>query len=143
VTKKENDMNTLRKVAPQVSLANSPRLYLQLIRLVLVAVVVGLVASTAQAQLYHKYIMRGQIVGATDDGVVLCIGSQDGAEVGQVLEVYKIVYEQPIEESGDSFRREHTGQVTIESIVDEHFARAKITRGEAEVHDVVELEAKK
>ncbi len=35
----------------------------------------------------HKYIMRGQVLEVAGDEAYLCIGSEDGARVGQELAV--------------------------------------------------------
>lgn len=104
--------------------------------------VFGLAAPLAHAEMYHKLFMRGQVVTVTGDEVVICIGSQDGAKAGQSLEVYDLIYEGATTEGGDNFRREHRGQVAIKSIINDHFARAKITSGKAEENDMVELELK-
>ena len=134
-------MNTLKDVAVQSRSIRVSRHSLLRARPVVLALVVGLTASAAQAQLYHKMFMRGQVVAAADDQVVVCIGSNDGAEIGQVLDAYELIYEGEIQEGmGDNWRREHAGQVTIEAIIDEHFARAKVTSGEVEKHDMVELQ---
>ena len=88
----------------------------------------------------HKYIMRGQILEATADGVYLCIGSADGAEVGQELKVYRFVrVPGPRPPEQPNFRKEETGTVKITEIVDEHFAKAKILTGEARENYIVEL----
>ena len=86
----------------------------------------------------HKYIMRGQILEATDEGVYLCIGSADGAEVGQELKVYKFV-KIPLRPKQPNYKREETGTVKITEIVDEHYAKAKILTGEAKENYIVEL----
>jgi hypothetical protein len=86
----------------------------------------------------HKYIMRGQILEASADGVYLCMGSADGAEVGQELKVYRIVKVPPIK-TIPNYKREETGTVKITEIVDEHFAKAKILTGEARENYIVEL----
>lgn len=86
----------------------------------------------------HQYIMRGQILEATDEGVYLCIGSADGAEVGQELKVYKFV-KIPLRPKQPNYKREETGTVKITEIVDEHYAKAKIITGEAGVNSIVEL----
>ena len=89
----------------------------------------------------HKYVMRGSILESTSDGVYLCIGSADGAEVGQELNVYKFI---KIPGAGktipQTFRREETGKVKITEIVDVHYAKAKILSGEAKENYIVELQ---
>jgi hypothetical protein len=85
---------------------------------------------------YHKYIMKGSIIETSADGVYLCIGTKDGAKVGQELDVYKII---TISKARSTFQRVHAGKVKITEIVDEHFAKAKIVSGTAEKNDIVEL----
>ncbi|MBI5593589.1 MAG: hypothetical protein HY881_24315 [Deltaproteobacteria bacterium] len=82
--------------------------------------------------------MRGQILESTGEGVYLCIGSADGAEVGQEYKVYKFVKIQGFN-ARPRYKREETGTVKITEIVDEHYAKAKILTGEAKENDIVEL----
>ncbi len=87
---------------------------------------------------YHEYIMRGSIVETSNSDVYLCIGSKDGAAVGQELSVYKVISyhaKGPV-----ALKREYTGKVRITEIVDEHFAKAKVISGRAEKNFIVELE---
>jgi hypothetical protein len=88
----------------------------------------------------HSYVMRGNILESTSEGVYLCIGSADGATVGQELNVYKFT---KIPGSGkqisSNFRRQETGTVKITEIVDEHYAKAKVLTGEAKENSIVEL----
>ncbi len=66
-------------------------------------------------------------------------GSKDGAQVGQTLEVYRVVNESRTSERGDLFKKNYIGEVVIGSIVDDHFARASVNSGDVKKHDVVEL----
>jgi hypothetical protein len=89
--------------------------------------------------------MRGMIVTAKGSEVYLCIGSKDGAQVGQIFDVYKIVAQgvnQPDKGGvpGPVFRKEKTGRVKIRELVDEHFARAMVVSGTAQKNYIVELE---
>lgn len=111
-------------------------------RVLLVALMmVGLFMLTACAEIqkpYHSVFMKGSIIHTADDGVYLCIGSKDGASVGQELNVYKTTFTgQP---KKPSFKRDKTGMVRITEIVDEHFATATVISGKAEKNDIVELE---
>lgn len=80
--------------------------------------------------------MKGSIIEAYDSEVYLCIGSKDGASVGQELDVYKII---KTKSKGTPFKRVLTGKVKITQIVDEHFAKATVISGKAEKDDIVEL----
>jgi len=89
----------------------------------------------------HKYIMRGQILDVTGDRAYLCIGSSEGAKVGQEYAVVKFVkVPNPNPKSpAPYFNREETGVVKITEIVDEHMANAKIVSGVAKENYMVEL----
>jgi hypothetical protein len=93
---------------------------------------------------YHEYVMRGTIVDKTDKEIYLCIGSKDGARVGQQFDVYKVVKEhfryQARAITTWTYKRIKTGIVKITEIVDEHFAKAEIVSGTAEKDFLVELE---
>jgi hypothetical protein len=118
-------------------------------KLVLSFLAVMFVAAAATAghagtlkSMYHKYVMRGQILDVTGKSVYMCIGSSEGAKVGQKLAVVKFV-RVPSASSSQSpvptFKREEIGVVKITAIVDKHMARATIVSGTAEVNDMVEL----
>jgi hypothetical protein len=88
----------------------------------------------------HKYVMRGQILETTGSDVYLCVGSKDGANVGQEFAVYRFVKEiSPNPKLPMRFRKEEKGTVKITEIVDEHYAKAKVLAGDVKVNDVVEL----
>ncbi|HJX32386.1 MAG TPA: hypothetical protein VJ624_11165 [Thermodesulfobacteriota bacterium] len=105
-------------------------------------VLVLLVVSTSYAgSVYHKYIMRGTVLEATDGKIYLCVGTSDGAKAGQELMVVRFVKTGNTGPKGQQpmFKREEVGKVKILEIVDEHMANAKIISGEAKVNDIVEL----
>jgi len=104
------------------------------VSLILATLVILLTVSCAT--LYHGFVMKGSIIEASDSDVYLCIGSKDGASVGQELDVYKILETRP---QPTLFGREYTGKVRITEIIDEHFAKAKVISGRAEKNDIVEL----
>ena len=85
-------------------------------------------------------MMRGSIVETSDYGVYLCIGKKDGAAVGQVLEVFNIKVS-PHPKGGPQFIRENTGSVRITEIVDDHFAKAVVVTGKADINSIVELKS--
>ncbi len=88
------------------------------------------------ATVYHGFFMKGSIVEASDSSIYLCIGSKDGAAVGQELDVYKVIR---VRRATPTFERVLTGRVKITEIIDEHFARATVVSGKAEKDDIVEL----
>ena len=106
--------------------------------LILVTFVILLTFSCATV--YHGFLMKGSIIEASDSDVYLCIGSKDGASVGQELDVYKIIQGRS---KVTPFRRERTGKIKITEIIDEHFAKATVISGKAEKNDIVELSGKK
>ena len=95
-----------------------------------------LISVVSCATGYHRFVMKGSIIEASDSDVYLCIGSKDGTSVGQELDVYKILQTKP---QPTSFKREYAGKVRITEIIDEHFAKAKVILGKAEKNDIVEL----
>jgi hypothetical protein len=99
------------------------------------------VAVSASAQgIGHGYFMRGSVVGADSKGTVVCIGSADGAEVGQVLEVYKVSsHPGPNKLGTPLFHRNLVGHVRIDHVFDSHFAHVSVTDGHASKSDIVEL----
>jgi hypothetical protein len=106
--------------------------------LILATFVIFLMSSCATVgqKVYHGFLMKGSIIETSDSEVYLCIGSKDGASVGQELDVYKIIQRQS---KTTPFRRERTGKIKITEIIDEHFAKATVTSGKAEKNDIVEL----
>jgi len=84
--------------------------------------------------------MRGQILEVDDNIAYLCIGSSDGASVGQELTVVKHGrMPTPARFSEPRYKREEIGKVKIVEIVDEHYAKANVLTGEVKVNYVVEL----
>ncbi len=97
--------------------------------------------STMQAA-GHKYLMRGQVIEASNGTVYLCIGTAEGAKKGQQLSAYRFISTtKPIPRANTTtFRREKTGTVEIVEIVDEHYARARVLSGDVHEGNLVELE---
>jgi hypothetical protein len=110
------------------------------VRLLLLLMAALMISSYATAQTgYHANIMKGSIIEMQDSKIFICIGSRDGAKVGQELDVYNVgakpmMYNEPL-----GFKREHTGKIRIVEILDEHFARATLVFGKAERGYIVEL----
>lgn len=114
-------------------------------RALLVALVLlGLLAGPAWAgetSFKHKYTMRGQVLEIQAGSVVVCIGQEDGAQVGQVLDVVRHTPKSARAKStGPRFRKEDVGMVRITSLFDGHYATADVVKGSPKVNDTVELE---
>ncbi len=100
-----------------------------------------LVAGCANNPFYHRYVMAGQVVQASDGRTVVCISEPKGAEVGQVLDAYRVVFRTDVVEEGESdWAREWIGKVRIDGIIDEHFATVDVVEGKIMKNDIVELE---
>lgn len=84
---------------------------------------------------HHAYLMKGSIVETSAEGVTICVGSKDGAEVGQVLAVSHVLRGQK-----GTYSKQKVGAIKITQIFDEHFAKATVASGKAEMGDIVELE---
>ena len=116
------------------------KLFFKAFLLFLVVAVVGCSRMEAQR---HKLSMKGQILDVIGNSAYLCIGSKDGAEVGDQFMVYRFsramnpnaeYAEQPY------YKREVAGKIRIIEIFDEHMAKARILEGEVKPHYFAELE---
>lgn len=108
--------------------------------LVFAAALVGPTLA-AETSMRHEYMMRGQVLESLPGSVVICIGKQDGAEVGQILNVARHVRGSNHDKSAQPrYRREDIGKVKIATLFDDHYATATIVKGSPKVNDVVELD---
>ena len=111
-----------------------------LVTVIVSATLMGSGCSSLQSA-RHAYVMRGQVVEVRGDQAVVCVGSDDGAAPGQALGVYELVSRNvggPAR-NPPRWEKERVGSLLITEIIDEHFANAKVTSGEVEAHNVVEL----
>lgn len=112
---------------------------LRFIVMSLIIVALSIITSCASLETARQNnVIRGQILECTGNDAYLCVGSMDGAEVGQEYTVYKFLKTQHPKTMEPNFTREKTGTVIITEIVDEHCAKAKIQTGEAKVYFGVE-----
>jgi hypothetical protein len=111
------------------------------VKLLLLFMAALMLSSCATIQKgYHAYLMKGNIIEVSDGEIYLCIGTEDGAAVGQELTVYKITGKSGnIKGAPAGFTRLNTGKVRITEVLDEHFAKAIVISGKAEVTSIVEL----
>lgn len=109
-------------------------------RKAVLSLVVLVTIGCANGSFYHRHIIAGQVVESDDGEAVVCIGTDDGAETGQVLDAYRAVMRKGVVEEGESrWNREYVGKVRIEKIIDEHFATVKVVDGNVSQNDIVEL----
>jgi hypothetical protein len=106
------------------------------------ALLLAMAGSTqaAEGSFRHDVLMRGQILEAEAGSLVVCVGTRDGAEVGQLLDVIRHTRVAHQHKSpAPRFRRETVGSVRITTLFDEHYATAEVVEGEPKVNDTVEL----
>ncbi len=109
------------------------------IQMIAIIAMAGLLsACAAGSHIRHDVFMRGQVVQMDDSQAVICIGSADGAEVGQELDAYRVNIT-PVTDEGSDYKLDLVGNVRISSIFDEHFAKAEVLNGDVRRYDVVEL----
>ena len=138
--KAQEQANLAIAVAQIQSIKGVRKMFKNIAKLGSVVFVVGLLSACAGSTSYHQYLMSGQVVDVVDKNeVVLCIGTEDSAETGQKLAVYRVTSEN-YQEGMPTYRRERAGEITIDSIIDKHFARASVNSGDVKLHDIVELE---
>ncbi|TAJ71764.1 MAG: hypothetical protein EPO51_11605 [Phenylobacterium sp.] len=110
--------------------------------LVLFALMPGL-NSAAATEVWHRYIMRGQVVEMQGEVVILCVGRAEGARPGQVLTVVRFIGAPGAVNGRPPIpRRDNVGAVRIDRVIDEHFAEATLVHGQARPFDLVELKAR-
>lgn len=108
---------------------------------VMVLVVFSVVlAGCANSGFSHKYLMRGQVIAASSDNVVVCVGLDDGAKVGQELLAYRFFETNNSGEGDDFYEKRNVGKVKIEKIINEHYAKVSVIEGNIEKHDLVQLD---
>jgi hypothetical protein len=97
-------------------------------------------AGCANSDFSHKYLMRGQVIDASSDNVVVCVGLDDGAQVGQVLLAYRFFATNNSGEGDDFYEKRNVGKVKIQKIINEHYAKVSVIEGNIEKHDLVQLD---
>jgi hypothetical protein len=102
---------------------------------------VGLVSllNACSTQIYHKILMKGQVVAIEDDEVTICIGRRDGAKIGDELRVVRSMFRQGVVEEGESsFELIEVGRIKISRVIDDHYAKANIINGSIKLNDIGE-----
>ena len=96
-------------------------------------------AGCANSDFSHEYLMRGQVIAASSDNIVICVGLDDGAQVGQELFAFRFFETNNSGEGDDIFERRNIGKVKIEKIIDGHYAKVIVIEGDVKKHDMVQL----
>lgn len=111
------------------------------VRMLFAAAVLVILSACATNSPTRHYFMQGQVLSVEDQNVELCVGEAHGAEVGQVLSVYRNEKVRTAPKAvGAGFKRVPMGQVRIVEVFDEHYARAEIVSGEVHANDTAELQ---
>lgn len=108
-------------------------------KLLIMAILTVIISACSSAQFSHEYLMKGQVVSIKNNNVVVCIGTADGATVGQRLDAYRFVTGENNEEGTNYFKKTRIGHVKISKIINKHFARASIIDGDVQKNDMLEL----
>ncbi len=95
------------------------------------------------SQIYHDYIMSGQVVSTNGNELVVCVSNTNNLQVDKIFSVYRAVYDESVITEGESgYSREYVGKVRLGGIKNEHFAGATIVSGNVLANDIVEFEPK-
>jgi len=87
----------------------------------------------------HKYVMRGSVLDVSDGKAYVCLGTEQGAKVGQEFTVYRYVRTVPPPKGQPpQYKVETVGRVKITQ-TDSHMAYAEILNGDVQEKDIVEL----
>ena len=106
--------------------------------LLVLAMMTSLAACTTGQAVYHGVLMKGHVVDQDANGPIVCIGTEDGAKVGQQLAVYHND-RNPVQKTSSPIIRTDAGTIEIVEIFDAHYARTKVIRGQIRIGDTVEL----
>jgi hypothetical protein len=108
-------------------------------KIIILAGFMTVLASCANSNFSHKYLMRGQVISASSNNIIICVGLDDGAKVGQELLAYRFFETNKIGEGDDIYERRNIGKVKIEKIIGEHYAKVTAIEGNVKKHDMVQL----
>lgn len=87
----------------------------------------------------HQYIMRGSVLEVTDGTAYICLGTEQGANVGQEFTVKRYIRTAlPPKGQQPTYKVETVGSVKITK-TESHMANATILSGNIKENDVVEL----
>ncbi|HLA69161.1 MAG TPA: hypothetical protein VJN65_05615 [Bacteroidota bacterium] len=94
--------------------------------------------------------MRGSVLMKFEDRVHICIGTDDGIQVGDIMFVYRVKVDNtrwlseyqrdvPTARNGrPSYRKIKVGEAKVVELFDGHFAAVTLISGELQSNDIVE-----
>jgi hypothetical protein len=97
-------------------------------------------AAGDDAGWYHEFVMKGSVIDVAEEGIYFCIGTPDGAKVGEeydAIHVRRDISGHP--RSTPRFKHVKVGRVRVEEIVDVHYAKAKVIEGKVAKGDIIAL----
>jgi|TARA_R110000744_G_scaffold28261_3_gene68339 hypothetical protein len=110
------------------------------IRAIIIVLVSIVFLGGCSTQVYHDYIMSGQVVAVDGKEVVVCVSDTDGLKQHDVFKVYRTVYEyDAISEGETGYTREFVGRIRLGKKKDNHFAEAIVLSGDVINNDMVEF----
>lgn len=141
ITNRESTMKALARTSTfSKTSAIARRAVRRLLGCLALTTILATSAVAGENTLQHKYVMRGQVLEIDSNSLIACVGENDGAEVGQILDVVRHV-PMHAHKGQKSFRRTDVGKVRITSLFDDHYASAAIVEGSPRANDSVELRA--
>ncbi len=108
-------------------------------KLVVLAIFSIALAGCANSDFSHEYLMRGQVIAASSDNIVICVGREDGAKVGQELFAFRFFETNNSGEGDDIYERRNIGKVKVEKFIDGHYAKVIVVEGDIKKYDMVQL----
>lgn len=115
-----------------------PRVQKRIIISALLAVLLTAMGCATMETAGHQYLMRGQVLEVKEGTAYLCLGTAEGAQVGQVFAVKRYV-KMGLQKGGQpQYRVESVGTVRV-TAVESHMANASIISGDVKAYDIVEL----
>lgn len=96
------------------------------------------VANAAQPSLYHRVLMRGQVIEQTADRALICIGNEGAAQVGHELTILRHK-RAPFNSRGGKRKAKQVAIARIVELSDSHYAQIALIRGRTRVGDRVRL----
>jgi hypothetical protein len=120
------------------SLDNIMNRFIKFFAIAVLAIGLG---SGCTNQVYHDYVMSGQVVSVSDRQAVICMSDTDGLKEHQVFNVFRTVYDPAAIAEGESaYSREYIGKIRLGKSKNQHFAEATVLDGEIVRYDMVEFD---